>query len=226
MQLEDKIVQRNQKKGNVMHSDKIYIQSNLKQSVTVSFHTKYAINLIEGSKNRGPQKKHHITGLLSFASKLKIVKKDGELNNPYANYYLTKAIKLHSEALLKVSEISKYCSDEIASYEEIGFSIIVATNNNPTEKTFTFSVPLCYKIVLLLVEYDLCVRQLQSLFQTGFLTEEDFEKKINSMGQAMRRLFHSAEKYTSVPVTISDIQVNNERAIVAKKAMGDLKLAN
>ena len=209
-----------------MPTSKVYIQSNLKQSVAVSFHTKYALNLINGSKNRGPQKNHHITGLLSFASKLKQVKKDAELKNPYAKYYLNKAIEFHSEALAKVNEISQECMIEITNYKKIGISIIVAKNNNPTEKIFTFSVPLCYKIVLLLAQYDICIRQLQSLFKMGLITHEDFEKKINAMGQVLRRLFHSAENYTSVPVTISDIQVNNERAIVAKKAMGDLKLDN
>ncbi|WP_181817692.1 AcaB family transcriptional regulator [Psychromonas sp. B3M02] len=197
-------------------------QANLKQAIKIKFHTNYAINLIDGSN----RKKHKIAGLLIFASKFKIVERDSNLQNPYAKYYIKITKKNYAAAEVEIKNTSKYCADIIMKSKKNGVEILVAENNNPIEKSFTFTAPLCYKVALLLSDYDLCIREVQSIYNLGLISDSDYQDKINSMGQCLRSLFHSVESYVSTSVTIEDIQIGNIKALEAKSKMSNVNLFN
>lgn len=167
--------------------------TNLETQMVLKFHTNYAINLIDGTKKTNA----FIPGLISFSSKFKIIKNDYDNDIELAKEY-------HDEILNKfsvVSELVKTLNSEhesiFKSYLSNGIEITLAINENAETKTFKFATPFCYRIAILISQYDLLVRRLTSLVNIGEYTKKDLNKTIERVSKQFRILFHSTEKYTN-----------------------------
>lgn len=194
----------------------------LQTEIEILFHSDYAISLIEGTPKKEAKKSFFIIGLIGFSSKLKIVKRDCERHNPYAKHYYQQTVKKHEEAKELIDKIINECDVKIEEASKEGIGLLLATNLNPTKRTFKFSVPLCYQIAILLNKYDLCIRKLQPLKDMEYISGRELNRKVDLMSKHMRKLFHSAELYHSTPLTISDLQTGNDKALKAEKLMGRL----
>jgi len=194
----------------------------LQTEIEILFHSDYAINLIEGTPKKETEKSFFIIGLIGFSSKLKIVKRDCERHNPYAKHYYQNTEKKYEEAKEIIDKIISECDVKIEEASEDGIGLLPATNLNPTKRTFKFSVPLCFQIAILLKKYDLCIRKLQPLKDMEYISGRELNRKVDLMSKHMRKLFHSAELYSSTPLTINDLQIGNDKALKAEKLMGRL----
>jgi len=196
--------------------------ANLQTEIEILFHSEYAINLIEGTAKNDDAKSFFIIGLIGFSSKLKIVKRDCDRHNPYAKYFYQQSIEKFDEAKKLIDEIIIECDDKIQIASDDGIILLVATNPNPVKRTFKFSVSVCYQIAILLKRYDLCIRKLQPLKEMEYISGRELNRKVNSMSKSLRKLFHSVELYSSTPLTINDLQVGNDKALIAETLMGRL----
>jgi integrating conjugative element protein (TIGR03761 family) len=195
---------------------------NLQTEIEIIFHSEYAINLIEGTPKKDNEKSFFIIGLIGFSSKLKLIKRDLDKKNPYARFYFDESIKKYETAKKLINQVNTECDHKIKEASDNGLGILEATSLKPEKRKFNFSVSLCYKIALLLKEYDHCIRKLQPLKEMDFISGRELNRKVNSMSKSLRQLFHSAELYNSTPLTINDLQIGNDKAIKAESLMGRL----
>lgn len=194
----------------------------LQTEIEILFHSDYAVNLIEGTPKKTGEKSFFIIGLLGFSSKLKIVKRDSDRHNPYAKFYYDQSVKKYNIAKKLIDDFIVECDSKIKEVSLDGIELLEATNPTPIKRSFKFSVPLCYQIAILLKRYDLCIRKLHPLKDMEYISGRELNRKINLMSKSIRQLFHSAEPYTSTPLTIHDLQTGNDKALKAESLMGRL----
>ncbi|MET1256928.1 PFL_4669 family integrating conjugative element protein [Aliikangiella maris] len=196
------------------------LRANLRTTIKITFHTQYALNLIEGTDAKKHPHKFFIIGLLGFASKIKTVKREADNKNPYARYYYQQAEIILDKAKVFFEKTHQECEATFKDAENVGITLSIAETENPVEREFSFKVDLCYQAVILLAKYDICIRKLQAAKQTGFMSNNATNNKIEKMSKLMRQLFHSLEPYKNHSVTIEDIKEGNEKAKLAYEAMG------
>jgi len=196
--------------------------NNLQTEIEILFHSDYAISLIEGTPKKEGDNSFFIIGLIGFSSKLKMVKRDCDRNNPYAKYYYQQSLNKYNEAKTLIDETNAECDVKFKEASDDGIGLLEANNLNPVKRTFKFSVSFCYQIAILLKKYDLCIRKLQPLKDMDYISGRELTRKVNSMSKLLRKLFHSAEQYTSTPLTIHDLQHGTDNALKAESLMGRL----
>lgn len=193
--------------------------SKLKTTMDLNIHTQYAINLIEGTKND----RAFIPGLISFSSKLKIVKLDHDKGNPFAKHYMNIVDEKFKAAAQSISNEIKDTEEITSKIESDNFSLPLSSNPNPTKKSFFFAVPFCYKVAIQIHQYDMLIRKLNALEVLGYISKNTINEKINNISKELRKLFHSIEKYTSFEVSEQDKDNKSEQYIQAEKIMGQIQ---
>lgn len=204
------------------NSVNIKSQPSLRTSLEISFHTKLALGMIEGTGRKNNSRGSYIIGLLGFASKAKIVHLDALKRNPYATHYYELAETNLDNVIQKLAKTNEFADSVIKQSEELGIRLSISENISPTVRTFQFMVPFCFLAATQLQQFDLCVRKLESAKQVGFISRQTFSSKVEQMSKPLRRLFHCLVRYKSLPVSIKDIQAGSEVALLAEASMGPL----
>lgn len=195
-------------------------QPNLRTSLEITFHTKLAVGMIEGTGRKNNSRDSYIVGLLGFASKAKIVYLDMRKKNPYAIHFYELAEKSLEKAIHNLAVTNKYADDIFEESEKLGIRLSISKNLSPALRTFQFMVPFCFLAATQLQQFDLCVRKLESARQVGIITRRKYDAKVELMSKPLRSLFHCLVRYKSLPVSINDIQAGTEVALQAVAQMG------
>lgn len=180
--------------------------------------TRQAQRLVYGRKQSGQQP--GIIGLVRFGMLMKRIWVSAMMDDPYADWYLLQIDDTLEAGRVEIQQ-SKNQIDELLCSSR-GVEIAVAHSLKPARVPLQFANPYGYMGAYLVGDYDELVCAVLTARHVGLLGRDSAEQMLHRGGRLIRRAFLLPTQWKHCAVDRIDLHQNNQRALAARTAMGDL----
>ena len=190
----------------------------LRGGVTLTLQTRQAHRLVKG--RAATAETPAIIGLLGFASLLRPIWHGARADDPYADWWL---IKVHQTLELAHQGLDTAC-ERLTQRTRDNDAIAVdgAMSTKPIRVALQFSNPYAFRGARVVARYDDLARMALTARHVGLMTGRDAEELLHHGGRLARRAFLGPVGYRLTGVTRADVTWQNETALRAREAMGEV----
>ena len=192
-----------------------------KDDITIELSTRSAVRLFTGREKT--DKRHGIMGIPGFCKLLKGIESAIVQDDPYADYFykvIDDAIEeLSFDLDLQLKELLEFIETNTPSAMNIPDSI----NSNPVVMPIKFASKMSFKMVYQLLKADKIILNVLRANHVGMLSNDEKFETVAFTERKVRSVIHKIFSYKYTGVTRDDLACNNQKAIQAIKAMGELE---
>jgi len=204
-----------------MMSDNKMSSIKAKDDITIELSTRSAVRLFKGREKTS--KRHGIMGIPGFCKLLKGMESAIAQDDPYADYYfkvIDDAIEeLSFDLDIQLKELLEFIESNTPSAMNIPDSI----NSSPVVMPIKFASKMSFKIIYQLLKADKILLNVLRANHVGMLSNEEKFQMIAFTERKVRGVIHKIFSYKYMGVTRDDLAANNQKALQAIKAMGELE---
>lgn len=191
----------------------------LRSSMQLTLHTHHASRIWHGRD--ASEGRATIIGLNGFISVMNKMKRNAELDDPYADAWMLKIEEKLCDTKRCLSELREQVDlalSEIPNAMSLGENL----NVQPVILPLFVNAQLGFMAVYLLAEYDDLARRLILAHHTALIDRRTLERWLNDGAHALRSLFSLAQQYKPSGVKRNDYDSNTPSALRARERFGNV----
>lgn len=191
----------------------------LRSSMQLTLHTHHASRIWHGRD--ASEGRATIIGLNGFISVMNKMKRNAELDDPYADAWMLKIEDKLCDTKRCLSELRDQVDlalSEIPSAMSLGENL----NVQPVILPLFVNAQLGFMAVYLLADYDDLARRLILAHHTALIDRRTLERWLNDGAHALRSLFSLAQQYKPSGLKRHDYASNSPAALRARERFGDI----
>ena len=162
-------------------------------------------------------------GLFKFSQFVKTMVEASKHDDPYADQFLIRLDNTISKARTQIRNMKKECLEKQESPKSI--LIEPPTSKEPITIRLQFNTEYTYMAAFMLAESDELIHLLVREVEVGFSIRHELGRQINLLRHLNRKVLSLPCRWYKTEVSRADIAIDNERAQMAKRLMGELDKA-
>lgn len=191
----------------------------LRSSMQLTLHTHHASRIWHGRD--ASEGRATIIGLNGFISVMNKMKRNAELDDPYADVWMLRIedkLADTKQCLLTLRAQVDQALSEAPNTLSLGENL----NVQPVVLPLFINAQLGFIAVYLLADYDDLARRLILAHHTALIDRKTLERWLNEGAHALRSLFSLAQQYKPSGVKRADYELSSAAALKARERFGDV----
>lgn len=189
--------------------------------IEIELATRPVLRLWEG-REKTPSK-HGILGIPGFSKIMRGMEQSIREDDPYADYHyhtIEQAIDdLGYDLDNELSDIQTFLDENVPT----AMRLPDVSSKNPVLVPVRFASRQGFQLVYQLLKVDQIILKILMASHIGLLSNKDKFTALARIEKRVRRVLHMAFAYRHTGVTRDDVAANNQKARLAKEAMGELE---
>jgi integrating conjugative element protein (TIGR03761 family) len=188
----------------------------LRGEVWLTIQTWQAQMLVRG--RNGTAQKPAITGLVGFATHLRVIWQAARNDDPYAHWWL---IKIHETLDSTRRLINKQQTELDALLDQMtALDVVVAQSSQPYRVPLRFANPYAYRGARLIAAYDTLVCTVLTGAHIGLFDRDTSEGRLNPCAHKIRGAFALPQDYRFLGIDREAVLKGTGKAVQAAELMG------
>lgn len=188
----------------------------LRGEVWLTIQTWQAQMLVRG--RTGTPEKPAITGLVGFATRLRVIWQAARIDDPYAHWWL---IKVHESLDSAHRLINKRQTELNAQLDQMNaLEVVVAQSSRPCRVPLRFANPYAYRGARLIAAYDTLVCTVLTGKHIGLFDRDTSDGVLNGCAHKIRGAFALPQNYRFLGIDRESVLKGTGKAAQAAELMG------